>query len=146
MEKQHFNIIGGNEIEGSFWIMDNDYSDLLVDEDEEESLRITENEQTMDINYSDIFDDYEENDLGIDNEIFAEMAERECIKHENEIRNSQRDKKGRLKKGVKLASKDNCNKVKILLRHDSGMTVKQIVECLECSKSTVYSVIKKHRK
>lgn len=131
--------------------MDINYSDLFDDYEEddwevleEEPQRIAEDEQIMDIKYSDIFDDYEEDDWYLD--VQAEMAEHERIKHENEIRNSQRDKKGRLKKGVKLASKDNCNKVEILLRHDSGMTVKQIVECLECSKSTVYSVIKKHRK
>lgn len=98
----------------------------------------------MDINYSDLFDDYEEDDWYTDEQ--AEMAERERIKHENEIRNSQRDERGRLKKGVRLASKDNCNKVEILRMYDEGMTVKQIVNDLRCSKSTVYNAIKEYRK
>lgn len=120
MEKQHFNIIGRNEIEGSFWIMDNDYSDL--------------------------FDDFGEDDSDIVYKIQTYRAELERIRHENELLNIHRDKQGRLNKGARLASKDNCNKVEILRMYDEGMTVKQIVNDLRCSKSTVYNAIKKHRK
>lgn len=63
-----------------------------------------------------------------------------------EKRNIKRDGKGRLNKGSALAKKDSCNVEGILLRHISGMAVKEIVECMGCSKSTVYNAIKKHRK
>ena len=51
-----------------------------------------------------------------------------------------------MNKGALLASKDSCNEQGILLRYDSGMSVKEIVNCMECSKSTVYNVLKKHKK
>ena len=63
----------------------------------------------------------------------------------NAKHNIVRDKRGRLNKGALLASKDNCQAEKILLRYASGMSVREMVECLGCSKSTVYNVIKKYR-
>lgn len=57
--------------------------------------------------------------------------------------NVYRDERGRLNKGALLAKKDSCNETAILLRYYSGMTVKEIVECRGCSKSTVYNVIKR---
>ena len=95
---------------------------------------------------SDFLGDYEDNDNDIYGELFQQMAEEERIKHENELRNIHRDKRGRLYKGARLASKDCCNVEGILLRHDSGMSVKEIVKSMGCSKSTVYNVIKNHRK
>lgn len=59
--------------------------------------------------------------------------------------NIKRDKRGRLNSGALLAKKDNCNENAILLRYMSGMTVKEIVECMGCSKSTVYNVIKNYK-
>ena len=98
----------------------------------------------MEISDSDIFGDYEENGRDLYDELCQQMAELERIKHENEVRNIYRDKRGRLNKGALLASKYNCNKVEILRRYESGMTVKQIVECMGCSKSTVYNAIKEY--
>lgn len=62
----------------------------------------------------------------------------------NNARNIKRDGKGRLSKGSRLAHKDTCdeNRIKGFLRQ--GCSVKQIVEKLNCSKSTVYRVKKKY--
>lgn len=60
-------------------------------------------------------------------------------------RNIKRDKRGRLNKKAVLAKKDNCDKIGILLRYKGGMSVKEIVQCMGCSKSTVYNVIKKYK-
>ena len=59
--------------------------------------------------------------------------------------NIKRDKRGRLNSGALLAKKDNCNETDIIQKYMSGMTVKEIVECLGCSKSTVYNVIKNYK-
>lgn len=96
--------------------------------------------------YDEMFDDYEEWGLDVYDEVFQKMADMEIIKHENEVRNIHRDKRGRLNKGALLASKYNCNKEDILRMYDSGMTVKQIVECMGCSKSAVYNATKVRRK
>ena len=60
-------------------------------------------------------------------------------------RNIQRDEKGRLNKGAKLAKKDTCNENKIKLLIGAGFSVKQIVENLGCSKSTVYKIRKEYK-
>jgi len=60
-------------------------------------------------------------------------------------RNIQRDKRGRLNKGALLAQKESCDKDKIWLMKMSGMTVQEIVDCMGCSKSTVYDVIKQRK-
>lgn len=106
----------------------------------------------MEIKDSDIFDDYEEQRDCIDEEWVDREIEKQCKElaeqHKKEWdkkHNIYRDKRGRLNKGALLASKDSCNELGILLRYDSGMSVKEIVNCMECSKSTVYNVLKKHR-
>ena len=76
----------------------------------------------------------------IDTAIRMEQREYFDKKH-----NIKRDKRGRLNSGALLAKKDNCNEKGILLRYMSGMTVKEIVECMGCSKSTVYNVIKNYK-
>lgn len=62
-----------------------------------------------------------------------------------ELRNIERDSKGRLNKGAKLAKKDTCNKLRIYMMHEMGATVKEIVTYYGCSKSTVYRVLAKHK-
>lgn len=60
--------------------------------------------------------------------------------------NTDRDEKGRLKKGTKLAGKRSCDDTEIWrLYNKDNYSVKEIVELKGCSKSTVYNVIKKHR-
>lgn len=70
---------------------------------------------------------------------------KEDIKKEfNRKRNIRRDEKGRLNKGAKLAKKDACNEQKIIMWLRMGFSVKEIVEALGCSKSTVYRVKKQY--
>lgn len=85
--------------------------------------------------------------LGIDEymEQMEELLERGRHGQFEQKRNIKRDRKGRLNKGSALARKDTCNEVEIILRHASGMAVKEIVECMGCSKSTVYNAIKKYK-
>lgn len=52
-------------------------------------------------------------------------------------RNVNRDKRGRLNKGARLAQKDSCSIQKIWSLYQTDMTVKEIVNRLGCSKSTV---------
>ncbi len=60
--------------------------------------------------------------------------------------NISRDEKGRLTKGSVLAKKRNCDEDDLwFLYNQSGCSVKEIVALRGCSKSTVYSVIKKHK-
>ena len=106
----------------------------------------------MKFNDSDIFGDYVEPADYIDEEWVDREIEKQCNELEeqrkrewDEKHNIHRDKRGRLNKGALLASKDNCSEVGIQLRYDSGMSPKEIVDCMKCSKSTVYNVIKKHR-
>lgn len=100
----------------------------------------------MEIKDSDIFVDYGEYEDYIDYEWVDKECERQRKEEWDKKHNVHRDKRGRLNKGALLASKDSCNEKGILLRYDSGMSVKEIVDCMECSKSTVYNIIKKHRK
>ncbi len=70
---------------------------------------------------------------------------KEKIKKEfNCQRNIKRDEKGRLNKGAKLAKKDDTDDIIIWLR--LGWPVKQIVETLGFSKSTVYRIKKQYEK
>lgn len=62
-----------------------------------------------------------------------------------ELRNIERDSKGRLNKGAKLAKKDSCNESRIYLMYEIGATVKEIVAYCGCSKSVVYRVLAKHK-
>lgn len=107
----------------------------------------------VEIKDSDIFADYEEQDDYIDEEWVGREIEKQRKEREEQRKkewdikhNIHRDERGRLNEGALLASKDNCNEQEILLRHDSGMSVKEIVDCMKCSKSTVYNAIKRHRK
>jgi len=59
-----------------------------------------------------------------------------------ELQNVQRDGRGRLLEGSKIASKSCCNPDRIWQLHYSGFSVKEIVRQLKCSKSTVYRVLK----
>ena len=102
---------------------------------------------------SDIFGDYEEqfdyiDEEWVDREIEKQRKEKEqeCKKEWDKKHNIHRDEHGRLNKGALLASKDSCKEKEILQWYDNGMSVKEIVDCMKCSKSTVYYVIKKHRK
>lgn len=56
--------------------------------------------------------------------------------------NKIRDGRGRLKKGAKIAEKGSCDRDKIWRLHTDGKTVREIVDTMQCSKSTVYDVIK----
>lgn len=59
--------------------------------------------------------------------------------------NTDRDERGRLKKGAKLAGKRSCDDTDIWrLYSECNYNVKEIVELKGCSKSTVYNVVKKH--
>lgn len=98
----------------------------------------------MEIKDSDIFDDYEEPFDYVDEEWLDRECEKQRRKEWDEKHNIHRDKRGRLNKGALLAGKDCCNEQGILLRLASGMSVKEITECMGCSKSTVYNVRKKH--
>ena len=91
----------------------------------------------MEIKDSDIFEDFEEQEDYIDYEWVDKECERQRKEEWDKKHNVHRDKRGRLNKGALLASKDSCNEQGILLRYDSGMSVKEIVNCMECSKSTV---------
>lgn len=62
-----------------------------------------------------------------------------------ELRNIERDSKGRLNQGAKLAKKESCNESKIHLMHEAGATVKEIVAYYGCSKSVVYRVLAKYK-
>lgn len=106
----------------------------------------------MDIIDSGFFYCYERYGSYTDDEMIDRAIEKQRIEDElqrkkewDEKHNIHRDKRGRLNEGALLASKDNCNELAIQLRYDSGMTVKEITECMGCSKSTVYNAIKKHR-
>lgn len=59
-----------------------------------------------------------------------------------ELQNVQRDERGRLLEGSKIASKSCCDPDRIWQLHYSGFSVKEIVRQLKCSKSTVYRVLK----
>lgn len=107
----------------------------------------------MEVRDSDIFADYEEQSGYIDEEWVDREIEKQRKEREEQRKrewdkkhNIHRDERGRLNKGALLASKDSCGEVGILLRYDSGMSVREIVESVGCSKSTVYDVIKKHRR
>lgn len=107
----------------------------------------------MEIKDSDIFADYEEQYDYIDEEWVDREIEKQRKEKEQELKkewdkkhNIHRDERGRLNKGALLASKDNCREQEILLMYDDGMSVKEIVDSMKCSKSTVYNVIKKHGK
>lgn len=92
-----------------------------------------------------IFDGYEDTEMYFDDEwIIREQKKAERERFEK-LHNIKRDKRGRLNMGALLAKKDCCNEDEIWLRYMSGMSVKQIVDCMGCSKSTVYNVIKKHK-
>lgn len=56
--------------------------------------------------------------------------------------NKIRDGRGRLKKGAKIAEKGSCDRDKIWRLHTEGKTVREIVNIMQCSKSTVYDIIK----
>ena len=60
----------------------------------------------------------------------------------NKMQNVHRDGRGRLLEGSKIASKSCCNPDRIWQLHYSGLSVKEIVKRLKCSKSTVYRVLK----
>ena len=82
-------------------------------------------------------------------EYFEELTqetEKNKRKQFEEEHNIDRDAKGRLNKGARLAQKDSCYELSILLRYKSGMPAKEIVNDLKCSKSTVYAVISKYKK
>lgn len=68
----------------------------------------------------------------------------EINKSEKKIYGSRkiRDKRGRLKKGAKIAERDSCDEDQIWRLHTDGKTVKEIVDIMNCSKSTVYDTIK----
>lgn len=59
-----------------------------------------------------------------------------------ELKNEKRDKRGRLAKGSRIAAKINCDKDLIRNHYRMGLSVKEIAEKLECSKTTVYNAIK----
>lgn len=99
-----------------------------------------------DIKDSDIFADYEEQFDYWDAETVDIEIERLRKENEDKKRNVHRDKRGRLNHGARLAEKDSCNKDKIMRWYGMGMSVAEIVECMGCSKSTVYNVISKHKK
>lgn len=64
----------------------------------------------------------------------------------NKIQNVHRDGRGRLLEGSKIASKYCCDPDRIWQLHYSGLSVKEIVKRLKCSKSTVYRVLKQKPK
>lgn len=74
-----------------------------------------------------------------EHELVLKAAYRE---EQEKKRNVNRDKRGRLNKGARLAQKDSCKADKILSLYQNGMTVREIVDQLRCSKSTVYNVLK----
>ena len=107
----------------------------------------------VEIKDSDIFEDYEKQYDYIDEEWVDREIEKQRKEKEQERKkewdkkhNIHRDERGRLNKGALLANKDSCNEKEILQWYDSGMPVKEIVDCMNCSKSMVYNVIKKHRR
>ena len=86
------------------------------------------------------YDDYEPAQPS-DEEIEASLDEQY-----REQLNTDRDEKGRLKKGAKIAGKRSCDGTDIWwLYSERNYSVKEIVELKGCSKSTVYNVIKKHK-
>lgn len=70
---------------------------------------------------------------------------KEEIHEQSSDKNNFRDSRGRLLDGAQIAKKDCCNDVKIILMYGAGMTVKEIVNELGCSKSTVYNVLSKSK-
>lgn len=100
----------------------------------------------MIISDNNYFFDYDsESDISkLDEWIISEQKKAYREKFE-EKHNIKRDKQGRLNKGALLAQKDCCDNDAIWLRVEAGMTVREIVDCMGCSKSTVYNVIKKHK-
>lgn len=58
------------------------------------------------------------------------------------LKNEKRDKRGRLEKGSRIAAKPSCDKNEIRYLYKLGLSVKQIVERMKCSKSTIYNAIK----
>jgi len=63
-----------------------------------------------------------------------------------ELQNVQRDGRGRLLEGSKIASKSCCDPDRIWQLYYSGLSVKEIVKRLKCSKSTVYRVLNQEPK
>ena len=80
------------------------------------------------------------------NEELTQEIKKGKRKQFEEEHNIDRDAKGKLNKGARLAQKDSCDELSILLRYKSGMPAKEIVNDLKCSKSTVYAVISKYKK
>ena len=76
-------------------------------------------------------------------DLFFDMDKVEKLAFDSE-RNIERDSKGRLNKGSRLAQKDNCNEYSIKAYLGLGYSVKRIVAMLHCSKSTVYRVKKQY--
>ena len=70
------------------------------------------------------------------------VNEKMKLDRQKELKNEKRDKRGRLEKGSRIASRLSCDKYEIRYLYQTGHSVKQIVEHLGCSKSTVYKVIK----
>ncbi len=81
-------------------------------------------------------DYYDDEMLG---RIADEMARQ---KRQKDLKYGKRDKRGRLKKGSKIASKLCCDKNEIRRLYKAGYDVKKITERMNCSKSTVYNAIK----
>lgn len=92
-----------------------------------------------------IFGDYEDTEMYFDDEWIIRGQRKAQREQFEKVRNIKRDKRGRLNKGALLAKKDCCNEDEIWLRYMSGMSAKQIVDCMGCSSSTVYNVIKKYK-
>lgn len=93
-----------------------------------------------------IFDDDKKEEVYFDDEWIIREQRKAQREQFEKLHNIKRDKRGRLNAGALLAKKDCCNEDMIWLRYASGMSPKQIVDCMGCSKSTVYNVIKKYKK
>ena len=81
----------------------------------------------------------------MDEEHIDRLIKEEQRRQFEEQRNIDRDEKGRLNKGARLAHKESCNEIKIWLMYCAGMSVKEIMEYMKCSRTSVYRIIKKNK-
>lgn len=81
----------------------------------------------------------------MDNDDIDRLIKEEQRRQFEEKRNICRDKKGRLNEGARLNHKESCNSVKIWLMYCSGMSIDEITECMKCSRTSVYRIVKDYK-
>lgn len=129
-----------------------DIKEIFADYDEwdKETEEAGEDDEADDIDYAEIFADYEydcDYDYGWQYQDYPAGDETEKWRKEvfNRERNIRRDSRGRLNKGAQLAKGSGYDKMAIWLKYRSGMGISKIMEETGCSRATVYNAIKRYK-